>query len=185
MKAGLQRFKWPLMLGALVIAAWLALFGDKTPPSSADVVEASAPLEPAAAEETPAEPTATVRPWVPREAARIQAWVDTPADPFRALNARPRAEAEAPATEASPPNTQPFTVIGRSSTQGHEVVHLLNNSDGETIALRVGSRTGHWRVQAITRDTLVMRRLNSTEQLKLPIGSPDGVFDVGTRHETE
>jgi len=174
-----SNLKKPLMIGALAVSAWLALWGDKTPVDDGGVV---APL--ASSERSDNTPRAdeTPRPlvWTPRDPELIQAWAQTGPDPFRPLDA-PAVQAAAvslPAASASTPapTRSVLDVIGRGQTPDGRDAVFVRVAD-EVLSLNVGSRVAGLQVVAIEPQRLQLRQLKNRHLISLPLNTPHGVFD--------
>jgi hypothetical protein len=176
--------RWALWLVLLAVAAWLALFGDKTPPGAAAPGMLAAPA-------TPAQRSAA-KPAPPLAAARSTGAVEAiealqPRKPAAGETAPPVADLfrnaiwRAPPPPAPPPPPfvgpeqvavppQPYRVIGKKlQADAWEV--FLGRGDASFIA-RVGDTLeGLWRVEQIEPPTLRFTHLPSGQQQTLDIGA--------------
>lgn len=176
--------RWALWSVLLAVAAWLALFGDKTPPGVAAPGVRGAPV-------TPTQRSAA-KPAAPPAAARSSGAVEAiealrPRKPASGEIAPPVADlfrnaiwrAPPPPAAAPPPLVgpeqvpvppQPYRVIGKKlQADAWEV--FLGRGDASFIA-RVGDTVeGLWRVEQIEPPTLRFTHLPSGQQQTLDIGA--------------
>lgn len=153
------KLRMGLMLVGLVIAAWLAIFGDKTPVNE--------PVAARGAER--ARPAPAVR---PETAVPVAAEPETDTGPVRRLRSRagwfelassgrdifappvvaapPQAQNEAP--PPPPPPEVPFKLIGRLEEQGHWRYFL--ERDNAVHVLRPGEEAVGFRLESDSGDTL-------------------------------
>ncbi len=176
--------RWVVWLVLLAVAAWLALFGDKTPPGvAAPAVGAAArlptqraatkpPAARVAARNTAA--TESIEALLPRKLATGET-APPVADLFRNAiwRAPPLPPPPAPppvGPEQVPVPPQPYRVIGKKlETEAWEV--FLGRGDASFIA-RVGDTLeGAWRVDKIEPPTLSFTHLPSGQKQTLDIGA--------------
>lgn len=165
-----------LMLPVLAIAAWLALFGDKTP---VDQDEMLAPPRPAAAESAsaPAQesppvpvvieeslPPGQVRRLASREHLAEQATASK--DLFGGQGAEPPPPAAAPEAPPPPPE-QPFVLIGRMLEAGRWHVFLERN--GASYVLAAGGEADGFRVDAISEREVRLTQKADKAKFVIPI----------------
>jgi hypothetical protein len=175
--------RWAVLLPLLGLAAWLALFGDKTPSGTAKLVagpaqRAALPPPPAARppasrrDAVVAEPVEALRPRTapdgkPRPAAdlfAVAAWRLPPPPPPPA----------APVVQAKAAPTLPalnYRVLGKKEEDNTWEVYL-GRDDMSFIARAGDTLEGQWRVDSIEPPTMALTHLPSNQTLKLPIGDP-------------
>lgn len=161
------------LLPVLAVAAWLAVFGDKTPVDQ--VVEPSAPVAVGGdvpVERAPAAPVASGE--LPRVAAREQlpARIDSPdaRDLFAALAPVAPPPQDAPTAqepqEAAPPEL-PFAFIGRELYRSQWRYFL--EKDGQVYVLAPGQQADGFRLETTRAGELVMVDLATRARHIIPL----------------
>lgn len=164
------RLRLGLLLAALAVAGWLAVFGDKTPPGT--LVEAR--VEGAPPRATPAAPPAVViapeddvPPGQVRRLPRRAGWYED-ALAGNDLFAPPVREAGAVAPAAPPPPPEPpFRLIGRMAEAGQWTYFLEREHAAH--ALRVGDEAAGFRLSAASAQELVFTRLADRARFTLAL----------------
>lgn len=176
--------RWLLLLSALGIAAWLALFGDKTPPGVVQPHAASSRAAAAVAQAVSGRPAEAGRaPALPALETLVDraTWADVEASkradlfaPARWVVATPPAAApvlvvaEAPAV---PPPQPPWRVVGKQWADEQWQVFLLR--DSQSLVVQQGQvLEGIWRVDRIEPPTMTLTHVPSGQQHQLSIGEP-------------
>ena len=173
----LGRLRWPTWIALLAGAAWLALFGDRTPVGVAvpmgTAAQRSIPLPvprretSTALTATPVEPLETL---VPRD----QLIASTPhpeRDLFVTTNWNPPPAPVQPPPAPPAPNltAPPFTVVGKKLEAGQWEVYLMRGD--QTFIAREGSTIdGIYRVEKITPPNLTMTSIAEGQGMTLLVG---------------
>lgn len=180
--------RWALYGTALLGAAALALFGDKTPlpPSEAEVVGATtAPrrnamidvAQPRADVASSGPPGAAETQWIavrPRQSLWHSEQSRLPIRDIFALSSSPPAPKPPPSAPALPPQAPPlpFTFLGKRS-DGTQWQVFLGRGD-QTLIVQEGSTIeGAYRIDAVKPPTLTMTYLPLAQTQTLTIGGVD------------
>lgn len=163
---------------ALALAAWLALFGDKSP--ATEVVEPARPTPVMAARRPATRPQApAIMRLQPRETLigdDADAFGAGPGDGFGAHNWTPPPPPPPPAPVAPPAPPQapplPFTVIGKSLQEGRWEVFLARGEQTWLVHEK-DVIDGSWRVDAIKPPLMILTYVPLEQVRQLNIG----VFD--------
>ncbi len=166
-----------LLLGGLVLAALLVVFGDNSPPVDDLVVTRQAPvasapvlaLEPATAEDSmqaglaPGE-IRRIKPRPPRgeDDNPASLFPGPPPPPMPAQGDMAQGEPPPP-----PPPTHPFVFIGRMLDQGRWTVFLSNS--GWVHALAEGGEADGFRVESISAHEVRLAQLANDVKFVIPI----------------
>jgi len=180
MSATPQRRRWALLLPMLGLAAWLALFGDKTPAGTAKAarnVAAAPPSTPprtqaARRDAVAAEPVEALRARAAPEGERrpaadlfaVAAWRQPPPPP----------PPPAPAVQPKAAPTLPplgYRVLGKKEEDNTWEVYL-GRDDMSFIARAGDTLEGQCRVDRIEPPAMTLTHLPSGLPLTLPIGDP-------------
>lgn len=174
-----------LMLPVLAVAAWLALFGDKTPDGEVAEPTTTRPAaEPAAAPVTASEAVAEVPAATPvnqaaaegevlrvRPRDALRGMIDGPDvhDLFAPL-LPPQAVAAQQPQEAvqPPPPVLPFVYIGREETATRRVYFL--EKAGQTFVLAAGDRAEGFQLETASDRELTLVDLATKTKHVIPIG---------------
>ena len=166
-----------LLLGGLVLAALLVVFGDNSPPEEELLVArqdpvASAPVvaaEPAVAEDnvqTGLQPgeirRITPRPPRSEDDSPASLFPGPPPPPMQEQGAMQQGEPPPP-----PPPTHPFVYIGRMLDQGRWTVFLSNS--GWVHALAEGGEADGFRVESISAHEVRLAQLANDVKFVIPI----------------
>jgi hypothetical protein len=177
--------RWWTWCSLLGVAAWLALFGDKTPSAGAAdaVVQPSARVASSVTAVMPraaAASSPTLLALVPRESLWATEGANAPvSDLFAAsgpaaATSAPAPAASAPAASAAPPTPPPlpFTYVGKRFDGKAWEVFL---SQGEqTLIVHEGMVIdGQYRVESIKPPVLVLRYLPLSQQQNIAVGGAD------------
>ncbi|GAB4058532.1 hypothetical protein [Uliginosibacterium sediminicola] len=156
-----ERTRMLLLLPVLGIAAWLALFGDKSHPGSEEV----ALFRGGSAQSTA--PRSEAAPLSARESLSKALAETEPNNLFPVVAPAGGATAEqAPPPEAeAPPPT--FVVIGRMLRDGHWNVFL--DRDNQTYVATAGAEISGFKVLAIEPKQVLLRDLSTQSNLIIPI----------------
>lgn len=166
-----------IMLPFLLAAAWLALFGDKTPSGGGEVV---APIAAAARvaqsdTEAPVENPAITGEADSNQVRRLRDRVNLgelengpKVDLFSAQGGSPN---PAPVAEAQPqpppPPTQPFVLVGRMYDQDHWVAFL--ESQGRTHVVQAGEVVDGFRIDAVSGREIRLTQLVDKSKFVIPV----------------
>lgn len=175
-----QGRRWALLLPLLAGAAWLAVFGDRTPTGTVQ------PTRTGAAAPAPAAPPARSTParrdaGEPVEALRPRAAPDAAPRPAADLFAVAAWRLPPPPPPPPPPAAQPkaapvlpalnYKVLGKKEENNTWEVYL--GRDDLTFIARAGETLeGLWRVEQIEPPLMTLLHVPSGQTLKLPIGDP-------------
>jgi hypothetical protein len=180
--SALGRWRWLLWLALLAAAAWLAVFGDKTPAASTTLPSARASALPSAvaaavsasiptADRNRANrvQTATLESLQPRDTLIPSAPAERPIrDIFSAASwAPPAPPPVAPAPAASTP--PPFTFVGKK-LEGEQWEVYLARGEQSFIARQGSIIDGSYRVDRIEPPTLTMTQLPQAQTMTIAIG---------------
>lgn len=181
--SALGRWRWLLWLVLLAVAAWLAVFGDKTPAASLAGAGARAGVLPSLAVVAPASPstptgnriraaqgpTATLEPLQQRDTLIPLTPAERPIrDIFSAASwAPPVPPAAAPASAA--PVLPPFTFVGKK-LEGEQWEVYLSRGEQSFIARQGSTIDGSYRVDKIEPPTLTMTQLPQAQTMTIAIG---------------
>lgn len=170
-----RRWRWALMWLLLAAAAWLALFGDKTPPGAPKPAPRLAAVAQMAPGNRTAAPPEAIEPLQPRTAQAGESG-GPEADLFR--NAAWRAPpgpitaavvAAIPAPTPVPP--QPYRLIGKKLEA--EVWEVFLGRNEMSFNVHTGDTLeGAWHVDRIEPPTLTLTHLSSGQKQTLDIGIP-------------
>jgi len=173
--------RWVVLLGALGVAAWLAVFGDKTPPgvvqpptaSSRAVMAATQPASGRAAQTRNAPPLPPVEALVdratwPDDGEPRRADLFAPA-PWMAVAPPPVAAPPAPEAPPPPPALPAWRVVGKQRVDDQWEVFLMK--DTQSLVVRQGQvLEGVWRVDRIEPPNMTITHVPSNQQHQLSIG---------------
>jgi hypothetical protein len=179
------RWRWLFWVVLLVGAAWLAVFGDKTPapttaqpsasdragapPSIAVVTPLSPPIRASDRIRAVQGPTATLEPLQPRSTLIPLTPAERPVrDIFSAANwapVAPPAVAPAPAVPMPPP----FTFVGKKF-EGEQWEVYLARGEQSFIARQGSTIDGNYRIDKIEPPTLTMTQLPQSQTMTIAIG---------------
>lgn len=172
------KLRMGLLGGGFAVAAWLAIFGDKTPTNAPVAVRATPAAasaqgpEAATAETAPA--VAVVEDDVPGQVRRLhprRGWFEK-ASSGRDLFGVP-APKQPPPEESNVPPAQPpvppFHLIGRLEEQGHWSYFL--ERDGAAYVLVPGGEAAGFRLEADSDDILKFVRLSDRQETTLVVTS--------------
>ncbi len=181
----LGRWRWWLWMTLLAAAAWLAVFGDKTPAASAALPAAGArasdptAITGVASASTPVADriragrgkTAMLETLQPRDTLIPPAPRERPIrDIFSAASWTPPAPppvAPAPAAPAAPP----FTFVGKK-LEGEQWEVYLARGEQSFIARQGSTIDGTYRIDKIEPPTLTMTQLPQAQTMTIAIGDP-------------
>lgn len=169
--------RWIALLTLLGGAAWLALFGDKTP---AGVIVAA----PATTVADSHAPRSSTRPTsesallvlVPREQLFAQTGDRTGSNPFASRDWSPapapaRAHVVAPPAPAPVAPDLPFVYVGKKLQDGEWEAYLVR--EDKTLIVRQGTVIDDYRIERIEPPALVLNYLPLQQSQTLNIGSPE------------
>lgn len=147
-----------LMLGALLlVAAWLALFGDKTPSGTvAEPVARAAPPAPpvAAADPVPTEDTAAIEQPVPRSAVVAAPATAEESDLFAPEFVPKPPPPPPPPQQAPPPPVLKLSFIGKQLADGKWAAFFERN--GQVLVGHEGAVLDEYRLDAIRDNEVVV-----------------------------
>lgn len=181
--SALGRWRRLFWLVLLAVAAWLAVFGDKTPAAPASLPGASAGVPPSIAVVAVASPsvptsdriraakgpTVTLEPLQPRDTLIPLTPAERPVrDIFSAASwAPPVPPPAAPAPAAPVP--PPFTFVGKK-LEGEQWEVYLARGEQSFIARQGSTIDGSYRVDKIEPPTLTMTQLPQAQTMTIAIG---------------
>jgi len=170
-----------ILLPILLIAGWLALFGDKTPSSGADEGVVAPVRHVQAAESEPqATPSTTNEAVITGQLdssqvmrlrdraylAALENAAQTDLFPGSGAGDAPTAQSAPEPTEEAPPAAAPFTLIGRVYDNDHWKYFLEH--DGKTYVAQVGSVMDGFRLQAVTSTEIRLIQLSDKTNIVIP-----------------
>lgn len=176
MSGVVSRRRWWVLLPLLAAAAWLAAFGDKTPPGSARVTApaSSSPTPaPPAAKGKAASPLEPIERLVPR-AELVAATADASADLFASRDwSVKRPPAAAPVVVQAAPEPDPVTpnyrVLGKKlEDRAWEV--FLGRDDSSFIVRAGDTLEDTWRVDEIAPPLMSLTHVPTGSRHQLAIG---------------
>lgn len=171
------RLRLGLLGSGFAIAAWLAIFGDKTPVDAPVAARVSAPAgdQGRVAGVAAPEPEAAASDDVPGQVRRLHArrgWfekADSGLDPFGVAPSRAAASEQQSAPPAPPPPEPPFVLIGRLEEQGRWIYFL--ERDGAAYVLGSGGEAAGFRLESDSDNILRFVRLSDRQEVTLAVQS--------------
>ncbi|WP_018605179.1 hypothetical protein [Uliginosibacterium gangwonense] len=172
-----------VLLPIMLVAAWLALFGDKTPSSGSDEGVVTPVRHTQAAESEPQQAASTTNEVVitgQLDSSQVMRMRDraylaglenaAQADLFPGSGAgegqAAQSEIPLPTPEESAPAVAAFTLIGRIYDNGHWQYFLEH--DGKTYVAQVGSVMDGFKLQAVTSTEIRLIQLSDKTNIVIP-----------------
>ena len=165
-----------IMAPFLLVAAWLALFGDKTPSGGGEVVApvAATPRAAQSEVEAPLDNPAITGEADSAQVRRLRDRVNLgelengpKVDLFSAQGGNPNPVQVAAPPPPPPPLTQPFVLIGRMYDRDHWLAFLENQ--GKTHVVQAGEVVDGFRIDAVSAQEIRLTQLVDKSKFVIPI----------------